>query len=84
MPNDVITLKAVVLEFIQYLIKARIEKIYQPETDEISLKLKAGPKRHMLTISSNVNLPNIRMTQSKKQNPLIASGFCVLLRKHLG
>ncbi len=61
----------------------RIEKIYQPERDEIILQMRttAGGKR--LLINGGVNNPRIHFTSVQKENPAQAPMFCMLLRKHL-
>ena len=61
----------------------RIEKIYQPEKDEIILQMRtlAGGKR--LLINAGSNYPRIGFTSVQRENPMQAPMFCMLLRKHL-
>lgn len=61
----------------------RIEKIYQPERDEIVLQMRtlAGGKR--LLINAGSNCPRIGFTSAQRENPMQAPMFCMLLRKHL-
>ena len=61
----------------------RIEKIYQPERDEIILQLRTllGGKRWLINAGSNC--PRISFTSIQKENPMQAPMFCMLLRKHL-
>lgn len=61
----------------------RIEKIYQPERDEIILQMRtlAGGKR--LLINAGSNCPRIGFTSVQRENPMQAPMFCMLLRKHL-
>ena len=61
----------------------RIEKIYQPERDEIILQMRtlAGGKR--LLINAGSNCPRIGFTAAQRENPMQAPMFCMLLRKHL-
>lgn len=61
----------------------RIEKIYQPERDEIILQMRtlAGGKR--LLINAGSNCPRIGFTSAQRENPMQAPMFCMLLRKHL-
>ena len=68
MPNDVITLKAVAHELNELLSGGRIEKIYQPETDEITLSVKTAKKTGTLVISANPAHPRIHITTQKKEN----------------
>jgi len=82
MPNDLITVKALALELNDVLKGGRIEKIYQPEKDEINLLIHNKGK-YLLAISCNAETPKIAITGVKKENPLVAPPFSMLLRKHL-
>ena len=83
MPNDVITLLAVARELDRTLYKGRIEKIYQPENDEITLLIKVFRQTFTLVISANPAHPRIHITTQKKENTYSAPAFCMLLRKYL-
>ncbi len=83
MPIDVITLKAVATELNGLLTGGRIEKIYQPETDEISMLIKANGSLRQLVISANPTHPRMHISTQKKENAFNAPAFCMLLRKHL-
>ncbi len=85
MAFDGITVRALCLELSRAFTGARINKIYQPESDEITLtikKLQGGSDK--LVISANASLPLIYITGESKDNPVTAPNFCMLLRKHLG
>ncbi len=84
MPIDVITLKAVCYELNQKLSGGRVEKIYQPETDEVVMNVKCGGKFLPLVISANPSHPRIHLTTQKKENSYTAPTYCMLLRKYLG
>ncbi len=60
----------------------RIEKIMQPERDEIILQLRSteGGKRLLINAGS---APRIGFTEIPRENPAQAPMFCMLLRKHL-
>ena len=62
---------------------ARVEKIYQPDRDEIHIQIRSihGGKR--LLINAGSNNPRIGFTEISKENPQNPPMFCVLLRKHL-
>lgn len=62
---------------------AKTEKIVQPENDEIRFYLRNGNRNHILVVSANAKVPRIHLTAQKKQNPLNAPTFCMLLRKYL-
>lgn len=83
MPNDVILLNALACELNDILGGGRVEKIYQPETDEITLAVKNNGKTHTLVISASPTSPRSHITVKKKENALNAPAFCMLLRKYL-
>ena len=70
-------------EIQQESLGARIEKVYQPERDEIILQIrsKSGGKR--LLINAGANNPRIGFSSQQKENPQNPPMFCMLLRKHL-
>ena len=83
MPNDVILLNALAKELNSLLKGGRIEKIYQPEIDEITLNVKNNGKLHTLVISASPTSSRVHITTQKKENSLNAPAFCMLLRKYL-
>ncbi|MBR1747624.1 MAG: NFACT family protein [Clostridia bacterium] len=83
MPNDVILYQALASELNDILHDGRIEKIYQPEVDEITVSIKNKGKMHTLVVSASPTSPRIHLTTQKKENGLTAPAFCMLLRKYL-
>ena len=65
------------------LVGGRINKIYQPEGDELILTIKNNRTNYRLLISASASLPLVYLTEETKTNPLTAPNFCMLLRKHL-
>lgn len=65
------------------LIGGRINKIYQPEPDEIHLVIKNQRQTYRLLLSASASLPLIYLTERTKSNPMTAPNFCMLLRKYL-
>ncbi len=61
----------------------RIEKIYQPERDEIILQMRTFEGGRRLLINAGSNCPRIGFTAAQRENPMQAPMFCMLLRKHL-
>ncbi|MGM9636725.1 MAG: NFACT family protein [Eubacteriales bacterium] len=74
---------AITKELRDRLTLARIEKVHQPEKDEILLLLHSGRDNLRLTISASANNPRIHLTDEIKENPSVPPMFCILLRKHL-
>jgi len=82
MPFDGATLASVVHE-ISCLEGGRIDKIAQPEVDEIVLHIRAKGINHKLLLTANSNAPRLGFTFVAKAAPLTAPMFCMVLRKHL-
>ncbi len=83
MAFDGITIKALVHEFTQKLRNGRIEKIYQPEKDEIYINIRNNKNNYTLLLSANANNPRAYLTEFLKSNPTTPPNFCMLLRKNL-
>lgn len=83
MGSDLFALSALARELNLELAGARIDKLQQPEVDELRFFVRARGKNQCLVISCNAGAPRIHLTQSKKQSPQLAPNLCMLLRKHL-
>ncbi len=62
---------------------ARIEKVYQPERDEIVLQMRSFEGGRRLLINAGSGNPRIGFTETQKENPQNPPMFCMLLRKYL-
>lgn len=62
---------------------ARIEKVYQPDRDEIHIQIRSISGGKRLLINAGSNNPRIGFTEIAKENPQNPPMFCVLLRKYL-
>ena len=62
---------------------ARVEKVYQPEKDEIIIQIRSHEGGKKLLINGGSNNPRIGFSETKKENPQNPPMFCMLLRKHL-
>ena len=65
------------------LIGGKLQKIYEPDENEILLSIYCNGIQYALSINISSNLYSVYLTQNKKINPLVAPNFCMLLRKHL-
>ncbi len=83
MPFDGIVTKCVIEELSLKLTNGRIEKISQPESDEIYLSIRVNGQNLRLVLSSSANFPRIHLTDTNKENPASPPLFCMILRKHL-
>ena len=82
MAFDGITTKAISNE-IQALTGARIDKVFQPNKNEIILGLYINGSNYALDICIDSGNYRINLTTHSKSNPQVAPNFCMLLRKHL-
>ena len=62
---------------------ARIDKIHQPERDEIVLAVRGAKAPGRLLISANPGKARVCGLDGMRENPPNAPMFCMLLRKHL-
>ena len=82
MALDGIYLYSLINELKDFAINSKIDKVNQPEKDEIILTLR-GKETKKLLISSSSNYPRLHFTTINKINPLKAPVFCMVLRKYL-
>ena len=83
MAFDGITVAALTQELSKALTDGRINKIAQPEPDELMLTIKTTQGTKRLYISASASLPLIYLTDENKPSPMTAPNFCMLLRKHI-
>ena len=62
---------------------ARIEKLTQPEKDQIVLQMRSFDGGRKLLIDAGSNTPRIGFSSVARENPASPPMFCMLLRKHL-
>ena len=83
MPQDAFTLKFIADELSKELVGAKINRINQPNPDEVVLFTYNKGSNKKLLISTNAVSARISFIEKEKPNPLTAYGFCMLLRKYL-
>jgi len=83
MAFDGILLNGVLDELERNLLNGRVDKIYQPEKDEIHLIIRNNQSNFRLLISASANFPRIHLTNIVKSNPTVPPMFCMAARKHL-
>ena len=82
MAFDAGMLACMVREIRTVALGGRIEKVMQPERDEIILQLRSTEGGKRLLINAGTG-PRISFTDLTRENPAQAPMFCMLLRKHL-
>lgn len=83
MALDSITLYHLIRELHPDLVGTRIDKIHQPEKEEIHLLLRSGGRSQRLLLNSGAGSARIHLTEENKKNPSSPPMFCMILRKHL-
>ncbi|MCD3363539.1 fibronectin/fibrinogen-binding protein, partial [Clostridium botulinum D/C] len=83
MALDGIFLYSIIDELKTNLVNGKIDKVNQPEKDEIILNVRKGKSSYKLLISSSSNYPRIHLSNLTKPNPIKAPMFCMVLRKYI-
>lgn len=83
MAFDGITISALVSEVKKKVLGGRIDKIYQPESDEIVMNIRSLGNAYRLVLSANPSHPRLFFTSKQHANPQNPPLFCMVLRKHL-
>lgn len=83
MPMDGITVGFIARELKEKLVSGRIDKVVQPERDEIILTVRSQGENHPLLLSASAGCARAHITHIKKNNPLEPPMMCMLLRKHI-
>lgn len=82
MAFDGIVTKAITAELTN-LCGARIDKVFQPNKNEIILGLYLNKMNYALDICIDAQNCRINLTTNSRSNPQVAPNFCMLLRKNL-
>lgn len=83
MPFDGVITSNIVFDLNNKINNGKIEKIYQPEPDEILLNIHSNNGAQKLLISSNSHYSRVHLIKENKSNPQTPPNFCMLLRKHI-
>jgi predicted ribosome quality control (RQC) complex YloA/Tae2 family protein len=83
MALDGLVLHAIKSELEEKLIGGRLDKIYQPEDNILTLRFRQPGENIELLLSAHPQDPRIHITEEDRENPLRPPAFCMLLRKHL-
>lgn len=83
MAFDGIFLNSIKDDLYNKLIGGRIDKIYQPDKNEIIINVRNGGENYKLLITSVSSCPRLQLTKITRKNPEQPPMFCMLMRKHL-
>ena len=82
MAFDALSLSLLVKELKEKILGAKINKIFQPEKDELHFLL-FNNANFRLVMSANASVNRFCITAFPSDNPQSAPSFCMLLRKHI-
>ena len=83
MAYDAIVASVVAEDLANQLAGAKIEKVQQPEADEVLFQIHCNTGRKKLLICLAPNGSRVHFTELSYENPIDAPSFCMLLRKHI-
>ncbi|GHU75008.1 fibronectin-binding protein A [Clostridia bacterium] len=83
MPLDGTVTRAIVRE-LSVLADGRVDKIHQPERDEIVVNVRAKGANYKMLFTATASCPRVHFVNETKSNPETAPQFCMILRKFIG
>lgn len=83
MPMDGVMLGFVARQLDSTLRDGRVDRVIQPEKDEIHLLIRAQGANHRLVLSASANSARAHLSQYAKTGPMEPPMLCMLLRKYL-
>ena len=83
MAFDTLCVKKIVEELNSTVIGGRIDKVHQPEKDELMFGIRTFEGGFKLVLSASANNARVHFSDVSKENPKTPPMFCMLLRKHL-
>lgn len=83
MSYDGIVTKAMAYELKENLAMGKIEKIYQPQPEQLLFVIHTKSGKKKLFMSSAGNHPAVYLIDETPENPVTPPAFCMVLRKHL-
>lgn len=83
MALDGVVLSNIIYELKDLLLGGRVDKIYQPEKDEIIMSVRSLGSNYKILFTSNASHARVHLTKIQKDNPATPPIFCMVLRKHI-
>ena len=84
MALDGLVIHSIVDDLHKKLLGGKIDKVYQPENDEIVLHIRNNKENFKLVLSCSASNPRVYLaSEYKKENPINAPMFCMLFRKYI-
>lgn len=83
MALDAVFLTALCDELQKTVVGAKIDKVQQPERDQLLLSIRSRQGNHKLLLSAGTGTARVHITAQKYEQPQEPPMFCMLMRKHL-
>lgn len=83
MSYDGMVTHCIVSELKQTILNGKIDKIYQPEPDEIIFLIRTYQGNYRLLLSASASHARVHLTEVNRENPMVPPMLCMLMRKHL-
>ena len=84
MAFDGLVIHSLAHELTTKLVGGKIDRVHQPENDELVLYIRNNKENFKLVLSSSASNPRIYIANDyKKENPIKAPMFCMLFRKYI-
>lgn len=83
MAFDGIITRAVVAQLKATILNGRIDKVYQPEKEDLVMHIRCNGSNLKLIASASGSTAGVYITDEQFSNPDNPSGFCMLMRKNI-
>ena len=84
MALDGLVIHSVAHELSTKLVGGKVDRVHQPESDELVLYIRNNKENYKLVLSSSASNPRAYIAKDyKKENPIKAPMFCMLFRKYI-
>lgn len=83
MAFDGIMINSIIHELNEKIVGGRIDKVYQPENDEIVLGVRSFGTNYKLLLTANPSHSRLQLTEKTRENPAVPPLFCMVMRKHI-
>ncbi|MGX4598743.1 Rqc2 family fibronectin-binding protein [Faecalimicrobium sp. JNUCC 81] len=84
MALDGLVIHSIVNELSSKILGGKVDKVHQPENDELVLHIRNNKENFKLILSASSSNPRVYIAENyKKENPISAPMFCMLFRKYI-
>ncbi|WP_042271714.1 Rqc2 family fibronectin-binding protein [[Clostridium] dakarense] len=84
MALDGLVIHSIVNELSSKILGGKVDKVHQPENDELVLHIRNNKENFKLVLSASASNPRVYLAENyKKENPISAPMFCMLFRKYI-